>query len=324
MIKYRIEKDSLGEVLVPSEKYWGAKTERSRNNFKIGPYIPLEIIKALAYVKKAVANTNYKLNVLSKKNKNLISKVCDEIIEGKLDDQFPLVIWQTETNYNMNINEVIANRAQILDGKKLGESKLILNPNNDVNKSQYDTYSPAMNIASYKKLIEVSIPGLEKLRNILKQKSVSFRNKKHVTLEQEFSGYVSKLDHGLKALENTLEHLSELVIGKKVVEYIIKYTGLPLKTSENKSNEASLVCSHAALKQLAISLIKIANDIIKHKELNQSITMICTQIISNDVTISCASLMHVFKPVIVYNFLQSAKLIGYACISFANDIVMIH
>lgn len=317
MIKYRIEKDSLGEVLVPSEKYWGAQTERSRNNFKIGPYIPLEIIKALAYVKKAVANTNYKLNVLSKKKKNLISKVCDEIIEGKLDDQFPLVIWQTETNSNMNINEVIANRAQILDGKKLVDSKLILNPNNDVNKSQSsnDIYSTAMNIASYKKLIEVSIPCLEKLRNILKQKSVSFRNKKHVTLAQEFSGYVSQLDHGLKALENTLEHLSELVIGKKVVEYIIKYTGLPLKTSEN--NDASLVCSHAALKQLAISLIKIANDIIKHKELNQSITMICTQIISNDVTISWS--LHVFKPVIVYNFLQSAKLIGEACISFAND-----
>ena len=384
-MNYRIEKDTMGDVKVPAEKYWGAQTERSRNNFKIGEEasMPNEIIYSFAYLKKAAAHTNCELGVLSSEKRDLITKVCDEILEGKHDDQFPLVIWQTGsgTQSNMNTNEVIANRAHVINGGSLEDSEKAIHPNDDVNKSQSsnDTFPTGMHIAAYKMIVETSIPGVEQLRNTLDAKSKEFMNvvkigRTHLmdatplTLGQEFSGYVSQLDHGLKALNNTLTHLSEIALGgtavgtgintpegysEVVAKYIAEFTNLPFITSENKfealAAHDAIVESHGALKQLAVSLNKIANDIrmlasgprsgigeiiIPANEPGSSImpgkvnptqceamTMVCTQVVGNDATISVAGMqghyeLNVFKPVMVANFLQSARLIGDACVSF--------
>lgn len=384
---YRIEHDTMGEVQVPADKYWGAQTERSRNNFKIGPEasMPKEIIEAFAYLKKAAAYTNADCGILPTEKRDLIAQVCDEILAGKLDDQFPLVIWQTGsgTQSNMNVNEVVANRAHVLQGNKLGEGKTFIHPNDDVNKSQSsnDTYPTAMHIAAYKSVLEITIPGVEKLRDTLKAKSEAFKDvvkigRTHLmdatplTLGQEFSGYVSQLDHGLKALRNTLDHLAELALGGtavgtgintpkgydvKVADYIAKFTGLPFRTAENKfealAAHDAIVETHGALKQLAVSLMKIANDIrmmasgprsgigelfIPENEpgssimpgkvnptQNEAITMVAAQVMGNDVAITVGGSnghyeLNVFKPVMAANFLQSARLIGDACVSF-ND-----
>ncbi len=386
-MSYRIEHDTMGEVQVPADKYWGAQTERSRNNFKIGPEasMPKEIIEAFAYLKKAAAYTNADCGILSAEKRDLIAQVCDEILEGKLDDQFPLVIWQTGsgTQSNMNVNEVVANRAHVLQGNKLGEGKTFIHPNDDVNKSQSsnDTYPTAMHIAAYKAVIEITIPGVEKLRNTLKAKSEDFKEivkigRTHLmdatplTLGQEFSGYVSQLDHGLKALKNTLDHLSELALGGtavgtgintpkgydvKVADYIARFTKLPFRTAENKfealAAHDAIVETHGALKQLAVALMKIANDIrmmasgprsgigeifIPENEpgssimpgkvnptQNEAMTMVAAQVMGNDVAISVGGSnghyeLNVFKPMMAANFLQSARLIGDACVSF-ND-----
>ncbi|MBP0902531.1 class II fumarate hydratase [Mariniflexile gromovii] len=382
---FRIEKDTMGEVKVPADKLWGAQTERSRNNFKIGASasMPLEIIYGFAYLKKAAAYTNCELGVLPIEKRDLIAAVCDEILAGKHDDQFPLVIWQTGsgTQSNMNANEVIANRAQQLAGKVIGEGEKVIQPNDDVNKSQSsnDTFPTGMHIAVYKKVVEVTIPGVKQLRNTLKKKSEAFKNvvkigRTHLmdatplTLGQELSGYVAQLDHGLKALENTLPHLSELALGgtavgtglntpkgysKRVAEYIAQFTGLPFVTAPNKfealAAHDAIVETHGALKQLAVSLNKIANDvrmmasgprsgigeiIIPANEPGSSImpgkvnptqcealTMVCAQVIGNDVAISVGGLqghyeLNVFKPVMAANAIQSAQLIGDACASF--------
>lgn len=384
---YRIEKDTMGEVKVPADKYWGAQTERSRNNFKIGPAgsMPLEVIYGFAYLKKAAAHANHDLGVLSKEKRDLISAVCDEILEGKHDDQFPLVIWQTGsgTQSNMNTNEVISNRAHVLAGNKLGEGKSDVHPNDDVNKSQSsnDTYPTGMHIAGYKMIVETTIPGVEKLRDTLKKKSEEFMSvvkigRTHLmdatplTLGQEFSGYVSQLNHGLKALKNTLAHLSELALGgtavgtgintpegysEVVANKIAEFTGLPFVTAENKfealAAHDAIVESHGALKQLAVALNKIANDIrmlasgprsgigeinIPENEPGSSImpgkvnptqcealTMVCAQVMGNDVAITVGGAqghyeLNVFKPMLANNLLQSARLIGDACVSF-ND-----
>lgn len=385
---YRIEKDTMGEVQVPADKYWGAQTERSRNNFKIGPAgsMPLEVIYGFAYLKKAAAHTNCELGVLSEEKRDLISKACDEILEGKLDDQFPLVVWQTGsgTQSNMNVNEVVSNRAHVIAGNKLGEGKSDVHPNDDVNKSQSsnDTYPTGMHIAGYKMIVETTIPGVEKLRDILKSKSDEFMNvvkigRTHLmdatplTLGQEFSGYVSQLNHGLKALKNTLTHLSELALGgtavgtgintpegysELVAKKIAEFTELPFITAENKfealAAHDALVETHGALKQLAVSLNKIANDIrllasgprsgigeiiIPANEPGSSImpgkvnptqceamTMVCAQVIGNDVAITVGGAqghyeLNVFKPVMANNLLQSARLIGDACVSFTDN-----
>ncbi|TRZ45371.1 class II fumarate hydratase [Robertkochia solimangrovi] len=384
-MEYRIEKDTMGEVQVPSDKLWGAQTERSRNNFKIGPSasMPLEIIYGFAYLKKAAAYTNCELGALTIEKRDLIAQVCDEILEGKHDDQFPLVIWQTGsgTQSNMNVNEVVANRAHQIAGKVIGEGEKTLQPNDDVNKSQSsnDTFPTGMHIAIYKMVVENTIPGVTQLRNTLKKKSETYRNvvkigRTHLmdatplTLGQEFSGYVSQLDHGLKALNNTLDHLSELALGgtavgtgintpkgyaKRVAEFIAKFTGLPFKTAENKfealAAHDALVETHGALKQLAVSLNKIANDIrmmasgprsgigeliIPANEPGSSImpgkvnptqceamTMVCAQVIGNDVAVSVGGTqghyeLNVFKPIMAANVLESARLIGDACVSF--------
>ncbi len=378
----------MGTVKVPSDKYWGAQTERSRNNFKIGPpaSMPLDIIYGFAYLKKAAAHTNCDLGVLTKEKRDLISKVCDEILAGKLDDQFPLVIWQTGsgTQSNMNVNEVIANRAQELAGNKIGEGEKIIQPNDDVNKSQSsnDTFPTGMHIAAYKKIVENTIPGVEKLRNTLHRKSKEFAKvvkigRTHLmdatplTLGQEFSGYVSQLDHGLKALKNTLDHLSEMALGGTAVgtglntpkgydvlvaKYIAKFTKLPFKTAENKfealASHDALVESHGALKQLAVSLNKIANDIrmmasgprsgigeinipanepgssIMPGKVNptqcEALTMVCAQVMGNDVAITIGGTqghyeLNVFKPMMATNILQSAQLLGDACVSFDEN-----
>ncbi len=386
-MSYRIEHDTMGEVQVPADKYWGAQTERSRNNFKIGPEasMPKEIIEAFAYLKKAAAFTNTDCGILTAEKRDLIAQVCDEILEGKLNDQFPLVIWQTGsgTQSNMNVNEVVANRAHVLQGNKLGEGKTFIHPNDDVNKSQSsnDTYPTAMHIAAYKAVVEITIPGVEKLRNTLKSKSEAFKDivkigRTHLmdatplTLGQEFSGYVSQLDHGLKALKNTLDHLSELALGGtavgtgintpkgydvKVADYIAQFTKLPFRTAENKfealAAHDAIVETHGALKQLAVALMKIANDIrmmasgprsgigeifIPENEpgssimpgkvnptQNEAMTMVAAQVMGNDVAISIGGSnghyeLNVFKPMMAANFLQSARLIGDACVSF-ND-----
>ena len=385
---YRIEKDTMGEVKVPADKLWGAQTERSRNNFKIGApaSMPMEIIYGFAYLKKAAAFTNCELGTLTVDKRDLIAKVCDEILEGKHDDQFPLVIWQTGsgTQSNMNVNEVIANRAQQLAGKKIGEGEKVLAPNDDVNKSQSsnDTFPTGMHIAVYKKIIETTIPGVKKLRNSLKKKSEEFKDvvkigRTHfmdatpLTLGQEFSGYVSQLDHGLKALENTLHHLSELALGgtavgtglntpkgysKRVAEFIAKFTELPFISAPNKfealAAHDAFVETHGALKTLAVSLNKIANDIrmlasgprsgigeinipanepgssIMPGKVNptqvEALTMVCAQVIGNDVTINVGGMqgqfeLNVFKPVMAANILQSAQLLGDACASFEEN-----
>lgn len=384
---YRIEKDTMGEVKVPADKYWGAQTERSRNNFKIGPEasMPLEIIHGFAYLKKAAAQTNFELGVLSEEKKNLIAQVCDEILDNQHNDQFPLVIWQTGsgTQSNMNVNEVIANRAQILAGRKYEDDKIV-HPNDDVNKSQSsnDTFPTGMHIAAYKMIMETTIPGVEQLRNTLQEKSKAFENvvkigRTHLmdatplTLGQEFSGYVSQLNHGIKALKNTLAHLSELALGgtavgtgintpkgysELVAENIAKFSGLPFITAENKfealAAHDAIVESHGALKQLAVSLNKIANDIrmlasgprsgigeinipanepgssIMPGKVNptqsEALTMVCAQVMGNDVAITIGGTqghyeLNVFKPLMAANFLQSAKLIGDACVSFDEN-----
>ena len=384
-MKFRIEKDTIGEVPVPSDKYWGAQTERSRNNFKIGPSasMPFAIIEGFAYLKKAAAYTNCDLGILSFEKRDLIAKVCDEILEGSLNDQFPLVIWQTGsgTQSNMNVNEVIANRAQVLKGLKIGIDEAFIKANDDVNKSQSsnDTFPTAMHIACYKTIVEVTIPNIEKLRDTLLAKSDEFKNivkigRTHLmdatplTLGQEISGYATQLTFGIKALKNTLTHLSEIALGGtavgtglncpegydvKVAQYIAKFTGHPFITAENKfealAAHDALVESHGALKQIAVSLYKIANDIrmlasgprsgigeilIPENEPGSSImpgkvnptqsealTMVCAQVIGNDVTISIGGMqghyeLNVFKPLMAANFLQSAQLLGDACRSF--------
>ncbi|RZF59973.1 class II fumarate hydratase [Sphingobacterium corticibacterium] len=384
-MSFRIEKDTMGEVQVPADKYWGAQTERSRNNFKIGPAasMPKEIIEGFAYLKKAAAFANHELGVLSVEKRDAIGAVCEEILAGKLDDQFPLVIWQTGsgTQSNMNVNEVVANRAQVLAGGKIGEGEPVLKANDDVNKSQSsnDTYPTGMHIAAYKAVVEVTIPGVEKLRDTLQRKSEEFMNvvkigRTHLmdatplTLGQELSGYVAQLNHGLKAVKNTLAHLSELALGGTAVgtglntpegydvvvaKYIAEFTGLPFVTAPNKfealAAHDAIVETHGALKQLAVSLNKIANDIrmlasgprsgigeilIPENEPGSSImpgkvnptqcealTMVAAQVMGNDVAITIGGTqghyeLNVFKPLMAANFLQSARLIGDACISF--------
>ena len=382
---YRIEKDTIGEIKVASDKYWGAQTERSKNNFKIGneASMPKEIIEAFAYLKKAAAITNNNLGVLENGKKDLIAKVCEEIIEGKLDNQFPLVIWQTGsgTQSNMNVNEVVANRAHVIAGNKLGEINDTLKANDDVNKSQSsnDTFPTAMHIACYKIIVENTLPNITKLRNTLNNKAEKFRDvvkigRTHLmdatplTLGQEFSGYVSQLDHGIKAIKNTLDHLSELALGgtavgtglntpkgysEMVADEIAKLTGLPFITAKNKfealAAHDAIVETHGAIKQVAVSLNKIANDIrlmasgprsgigeliipanepgssIMPGKVNptqsEAITMVCAQVIGNDVAVSVGGAqghyeLNVFKPMMAHNLIESAKLIGDACASF--------
>jgi fumarate hydratase class II len=384
-MSFRIEKDTMGNVNVPADKLWGAQTERSRNNFKIGApaSMPLEIIYGFAYLKKAAAYTNCELGVLTKEKRDLIAQVCDEILEAKHDDQFPLVIWQTGsgTQSNMNVNEVIANRAHQLAGKIIGEGEKTIQPNDDVNKSQSsnDTFPTGMHIAAYKKIIENTIPGVEGLRDTLQQKSNDFKNvvkigRTHLmdatplTLGQEFSGYISQLNHGLKALNNTLAHLSELALGGTAVgtglntpkgydilvaKYIAEFSGLPFITASNKfealAAHDALVETHGALKQLAVSLNKIANDIrmmasgprsgigeiiipanepgssIMPGKVNptqcEALTMVCAQVMGNDVAVTVGGTqghyeLNVFKPMMAANVLQSAQLLGDACQSF--------
>ncbi|WP_430907737.1 class II fumarate hydratase [Maribacter sp. 2-571] len=384
-MSFRTEKDTMGTVQVPSDKYWGAQTERSRMNFKIGPVgsMPLEVVYGFAYLKKAAAYTNCELGVLAEEKRDLIAQVCDEILAGKLDDQFPLVVWQTGsgTQSNMNVNEVIANRAHEIAGKVIGEGEKTIQPNDDVNKSQSsnDTFPTGMHIAAYKKIIETTLPGITKLRDTLDQKSKEFQKvvkigRTHLmdatplTLGQEFSGYVSQLDHGLKALQNTLPHLAELALGGTAVgtglntpkgydvlvaKYIAQFTGLPFETADNKfealAAHDAIVESHGALKQLAVSLNKIANDIrmmasgprsgigeiiipanepgssIMPGKVNptqcEALTMVCAQVMGNDVAITIGGTqghyeLNVFKPMMAANILQSAQLLGDACTSF--------
>ncbi|ARV08631.1 fumarate hydratase, class II [Winogradskyella sp. PC-19] len=382
---YRIEKDTMGDVKVPSDKLWGAQTERSRNNFKIGApaSMPLEVVYGFAYLKKAAAYTNCELGVLPEEKRDLIAQVCDEILDGKHDDQFPLVIWQTGsgTQSNMNVNEVVANRAHQIAGKVIGEGEKTIQPNDDVNKSQSsnDTFPTGMHIAGYKKIVETTIPGIIQLRNTLHKKSIEFNNvvkigRTHLmdatplTLGQEFSGYVSQLDHGIIALENTLKHLSELALGGTAVgtglntpegydvlvaKYIAEFTNLPFITAKNKfealAAHDAIVETHGALKQVAVSLNKIANDIrmmasgprsgigeiiipanepgssIMPGKVNptqcEALTMVCAQVMGNDIAVTVGGTqghyeLNVFKPMMAANLLQSAQLIGDACVSF--------
>jgi len=387
-MQYRIEKDTMGTVKVPADKYWGAQTERSRTNFKIGPNasMPIEIIYGFAYLKKAAAHANCDLGVLSKEKRDLISAVCDEILAGKHDDQFPLVIWQTGsgTQSNMNCNEVIANKAQELAGGVIGKGEKAIQPNDDVNKSQSsnDTFPTGMHIACYKMIVETTLPGIEQLRDTLEAKSNTFKKvvkigRTHLmdatplTIGQEFSGYVSQLNHGIKALKNTLSHLSELALGGTAVgtglntpkgydilvaKKIAAFTGLPFVTAENKfealAAHDAIVESHGALKQIAVSLNKIANDIrmmssgprsgigeliipanepgssIMPGKVNptqcEALTMVCAQVMGNDVAITVGATqghyeLNVFKPLLAANMLESAQLIGEACISFEKN-----
>jgi fumarate hydratase, class II len=384
-MSYRIEKDTMGEVKVPADKYWGAQTERSRNNFKIGPEasMPKEIIYAFAYLKKAAAQANHELGVLPADKKDLISRVCDEILEGKHDQEFPLVIWQTGsgTQSNMNVNEVIAYRAHVLHGGKLTDEKKVLHPNDDVNKSQSsnDTFPTAMHIAAYKQVVEITIPGMKKLRDTLAKKSAVYKNivktgRTHfmdatpLTLGQEFSGYVQQIDNSIRALKNALEAVRELALGGTAVgtglntpkgydvlvaKKIADLTGYPFITAPNKfealAAHDAMVELSGALKRAAVALMKIANDIrilssgprcgigeivIPDNEPGSSImpgkvnptqpealTMVCAQVIGNDVAVSVGGAtghfeLNVFKPVIAANVLQSARLIGDACVSF--------
>jgi len=384
MMEFRIEKDTMGEVKVPANRYWGAQTERSRNNFKIGPAasMPHEIIEAFAYLKKAAAFANADLGVLPAEKRDLIAAACDEILAHKLDEEFPLVIWQTGsgTQSNMNLNEVISNRAHVLNGGKLGE-KSVIHPNDDVNKSQSsnDTYPTAMHIAAYQKVVRHTLPAVKRLQKTLAAKAEAFADvvkigRTHLmdatplTLGQEFSAYAAQLAYGIRALENTLPHLAELALGGtavgtglntpkgydvQVASYIAKFTGLPFVTAPNKfealATHDAIVETHGALKQLAVSLYKIANDIrllasgprsgigeilIPENEPGSSImpgkvnptqcealTMVCAQVLGNDTAISFSGTqgqfqLNVFKPVMAANFLQSAQLLADACISF--------
>src|SRR5690606_34560822 len=385
-MEYRIEKDTLGQVEVPADKYWGAQTQRSIGNFKIAQDInkmPREIIRGFAYLKKAAALANLDAGVLSKEKCELIGRVCDEILDGKLDDQFPLVVWQTGsgTQSNMNVDEVIAYQAHVLSGGWLTDEKKTIHPNDDVNKSQSsnDTFPTAMHIAAYKILMEVTIPGVRQLRDTLHQKATEYKDvvkneRTHLmdatplTLGQEISGYVSQLDHGLTALTNTLPHLSELALGgtavgtglntpdgyaENVAAKIAELTGLPFITAPNKfealAAHDAIVASHGALKTLAVSLMKIGNDIrllasgprsgigeiripdnepgssIMPGKVNptqcQALTMIAAQVLGNDVAINIGGAnghfeLNVFNPMMIYNFLHSARLIGDGCKSF--------
>ena len=387
---YRIEKDTLGEVKVPKDSLWGAQTERSRKNFKIGDpsSMPIEIIHAYAVIKKSAAQTNEDLGILSKKKSNLIQKVCDEILENKHNDQFPLVIWQTGsgTQTNMNINEVISNRAHLIEGKKLGESDKTLSPNDDVNLSQSsnDTFPTAINIAAMKIISKNTLINLKELRDSLNNKSKEFNEvvkigRTHlmdatpITLGQEFSGYVSQLNHGIKTIENAIGHLSELPIGgtavgtglntpkgysKKVVDYISKNTGLSFKESPNKfegiASHDCIVEMHGALKTISASIYKVSNDIrlmgsgprsglgelllpinepgssIMPGKVNptqcEAISMVCAQIIGNDVAVSFAGAnghfeLNVFKPLFAFNIIESSKILGDASLSFAKNCI---
>ncbi|MFD2890561.1 class II fumarate hydratase [Flavobacterium chuncheonense] len=387
---YRIEKDTLGEVKVPIDKLWGAQTERSRSNFKIGheASMPFDVIEAFAILKKAAAHANCDLGVLSSDKRDLIETVCNEILDKKLNSQFPLVIWQTGsgTQSNMNVNEVIANRAQILSERKIGQDESILKANDDVNKSQSsnDTFPTAMHIAAYTVLVKNTIPALEQLLENFNKKAAKFNpiikiGRTHLmdatplTLGQEFSGYATLIEKGLHTLNTSLVNLSEIALGGtavgtglnapkdydvKVAQYISKFTGLPFKTAENKfealSAHNALVESHAALKQLAISLNKIANDIrmmasgprsgigelllpenepgssIMPGKVNptqcEALTMVCAQVMGNDVAITIGATqghyeLNVFKPLIIANFLESARLLGDACNSFNEHCV---
>lgn len=384
-MNYRIEKDTMGEVQVPADKYWGAQTERSRNNFKIGPEasMPKEIIYAFAYLKKAAAMANHELGVLPPEKMKLIGQVCDEILAHKLDDQFPLVIWQTGsgTQSNMNTNEVIAYRAHVINGGKLTDEKKVLHPNDDVNKSQSsnDTYPTAMHIAAYKQVIEITLPGMQKLRDTLHAKAQSFSTivktgRTHfmdatpLTLGQEFSGYVQQIDNSMRAIRNAMEAVRELALGGTAVgtglnapkgydvlvaKKIAELTGYPFITAPNKfealAAHDAMVELSGALKRAAVALMKVANDIrmlssgprsgigeviIPDNEPGSSImpgkvnptqpealTMVCAQVIGNDVAVSVGGSMghfelNVFKPVIAANVLQSARLLGDACVSF--------
>lgn len=388
MSKFRTEKDSMGSIEVPMEALWGAQTQRSLQNFKIGARMPIEIIRAMAILKKACAESNSFLKVMPEDKMKLIVAVCNEIIEGKLDDQFPLVVWQTGsgTQTNMNLNEVVSNRAQIMSGKTLEDSVKILHPNDDVNKSQSsnDTFPSAMNIAAKLVIVKKTLPAIKTLRDglsvlsnknldVIKTGRTHFMDATPISFGQEFSGYVSQLDHGIIAIENTLQHLSELAIGGtavgtglnapkgfdiKVCEFISKYTKLDFFTAPNKfealaANDA-MVETHGALKQLAVSLNKIANDIrfmssgprCGFSEINipenepgssimpgkvnptqiEALTMVCAQVIGNDTTISIGGMnghfeLNVYKPLIIKNFLESANLIAEACLSFYTNCV---
>ncbi len=390
-MEYRIEHDTLGEVKVPADKYWGAQTQRSYNNFKIGEpaSMPKEIIRAFAILKKAAALANYELGVLEEKKKDLIAQVCDEILEGKLDEHFPLVIWQTGsgTQSNMNVNEVIANRAHVLLGNKLGEGKRFLHPNDDVNKSQSsnDTFPTAMHIAAYKMLVETTLPGLQKLRDALAKKAEEFKDiikmgRTHwmdavpLTLGQEFSGYVAQLDMAIEAIKNTLPHLAQLALGgtavgtglnspegyaELVARKISELTGYPFVSAPNKfaalAAHDAIVEAHGALKTAAAALMKIGNDIrvlssgprcgigeikipanepgssIMPGKVNptqaEALTMVAAQVFGNDVAINVGGMnghfeLNVFKPMMAYNFLMSARLIGDACVSFTDKLVV--
>jgi fumarate hydratase class II len=384
---YRIERDSLGEVKVAAEKYWGAQTQRSYENFKIGgQQMPVEIIRAFAILKKAAAITNMELGVLPAEKADLIQQVCDEILAGELDDQFPLVVWQTGsgTQSNMNVNEVISNRAQVLRGGALTDEKKFLHPNDDVNKSQSsnDTFPTAMHIAAYKMVAERTIPGIEQLRDTLKEKSeryygivkigrTHFMDATPVTVGQELSGYVSQLDHGLRVIQHSLSHLAELALGgtavgtglntpkgyaEKVAQKIAELSGLPFRSAENKfealAAHDAIVESHGALKTVACSLMKIGNDIrmlasgprsgigellipanepgssIMPGKVNptqcEALTMAMAQVVGNDVAVNVGGMtghfeLNVFKPVMIFNFLMSARLIGDACVSFDKN-----
>ena len=389
-MKYRIEKDTLGEVKVPKDSLWGAQTERSRKNFKIGnsSSMPIEIIHAYAILKKSAAQTNEDLGVLSKDKSLLIQKVCDEILENKHNNQFPLVIWQTGsgTQTNMNINEVISNRAHLLEGKKLGESNKTLSPNDDVNLSQSsnDTFPTAINIAAMKIITENTLVNLRKLKDSLNKKSLEFNEivkigRTHlmdatpITLGQEFSGYVSQIDHGINTIENAIDHLSELPIGgtavgtglnapkgysSKIVEYISINSEMSFKESLNKfegiATHDSIVEMHGAIKTVAASVYKISNDIrllgsgprsglgelilpanepgssIMPGKVNptqcEAISMVCAQIIGNDVAVSFAGAnghfeLNVFKPLFAFNIIESSKLLGDASLSFTENCI---
>ena len=390
-MNYRTEHDTMGEVKVPAEKYWGAQTQRSKMNFEIGPEgsMPDEIIKAFAYLKKAAALTNADLGVLAEEKSNLIGLACDEILEGKLAGNFPLVIWQTGsgTQSNMNMNEVIANRGHVINGGNLEDGNKFLHPNDDVNKSQSsnDTFPTAMHIAAYKMIMETTIPGIEMLRNALHEKAEAFTQivkvgRTHLmdatplTLGQEFSGYVSQLDHGLTSLKTTLVHLTELALGGtavgtgintppayavKVAAKIAELTGYPFITAENKfealSAHDAIVEASGALKTLSVSLMHIGNNIrllasgprcsIGEIQLpanepgssimpgkvnptqNEALTMVCAQVIGNDAAITAGGMqghfqLNVFKPVMISNLLQAARLLGDACVSFTKNCVV--
>jgi len=389
-MEFRIEHDTMGEVKVPADKYWGAQTQRSKMNFKIGPEasMPHEIIEAFAYLKKAAALTNADLGVLPQEKADAIGQAADEILEGKLNGNFPLVIWQTGsgTQSNMNMNEVIANRGHVIKGGSLTDKEKFLHPNDDVNKSQSsnDTFPTAMHIAGYKMIVETTIPGVEMLRDALDKKAKEFANvvktgRTHwmdatpLTLGQEFSGYVAQLDYGLRALKHTLDHLSELALGgtavgtglntpkgyaEKVAAKIAELTGFPFKTAPNKfealSAHDAVVEASGALKQLAVSLMHIANNIrylgsgprcgIGEVNLpanepgssimpgkvnptqNEALTMVCAQVIGNDAAITAGGMqghfqLNVFKPVMIANLLQSARLLGDACVSFTKNAI---